>query len=111
MAFGAEYRTEKVDQVSDPISQASGWRQINRQSLKGSFNVKEVYGEVGVPVLKDSGFGVSLDLNGVTGAMVTCLPRLCRRLVEGCAAVETHKAVHYWAEFPQCVVQMQQTPL
>jgi len=64
VAFGAEYRTEKVDQVSDPISQASGWRQINPQSLKGSFNVKEVYGEVGVPVLKESALGNSLDLNG-----------------------------------------------
>ncbi|BAK67812.1 TonB-dependent receptor-like protein [Sphingobium sp. SYK-6] len=64
LALGAEYRTEEVSQVSDPISQASGWRQINAQTLSGRFNVKELYGEIGVPVLKDSAIAEELDVSG-----------------------------------------------
>jgi iron complex outermembrane receptor protein len=63
IATGAEYRREAVNQTSDPISQANGWRQINAQTLKGSFNVKEVYAEVGVPLVKGVPLISNLDVN------------------------------------------------
>jgi len=64
VAAGGEYRKESVVQTSDPISQAGGWRQINTQALSGSYNVKEAYAEVGLPLLKDSPLGRNLDIDG-----------------------------------------------
>jgi outer membrane receptor protein involved in Fe transport len=63
-AFGAEYRTESIVIDSDPISQASGWRQINAQALDGSYKVKEGFLEVGVPLLNELPMAYLLDLNG-----------------------------------------------
>ncbi|MEH3105786.1 MAG: TonB-dependent receptor [Sphingomonas fennica] len=64
IATGIEYRRESVDQRSDPISQANGWRQINAQTLNGAYYVKEIYGEIGVPLLKDLALVRNLDVNG-----------------------------------------------
>ena len=63
-AVGAEYRTEAIVVDSDPISRASGWRQINAQPLDGSYNVKEGFFEVGVPLLNQVPMAYLLDLNG-----------------------------------------------
>jgi iron complex outermembrane receptor protein len=63
-AFGLEYREEKIDVTSDPISMARGWRQINTQPLNGSYEVKEGFLEVGVPLLKDLPLATLLDVNG-----------------------------------------------
>lgn len=64
VAFGAEYRKEKADATSDEVSQASGWFYGNPKPLHGSYDVKEVYGEVNVPVLADMSFIERLDLSG-----------------------------------------------
>lgn len=64
LAFGGEYRREKINSVSDAVSLVSGWRSINQQPFSGKLNVKEVYAEVGVPLAKDAAFAKSLDLNG-----------------------------------------------
>jgi len=61
-ALGAEYRKETADQVVDAISAAGGFEFANQQPLTGRFNVKEVFGEIVVPILKDSSFGNSMDL-------------------------------------------------
>jgi iron complex outermembrane receptor protein len=63
-AVGAEYRTEAIVVDSDAISRASGWRQINAQPLDGSYNVKEGFFEVGVPLLNEVPAAYLLDLNG-----------------------------------------------
>ena len=63
-AFGGEYRKEEISVDSDPISQASGWRQINTQPLNGDFNVKEGFLEIGVPLLKEAPGAYLLNLNG-----------------------------------------------
>jgi iron complex outermembrane receptor protein len=63
VATGLEYRREAVKQTSDPISRANGWRQINAQTLDGEYNVKEIYAEVGVPLLKDVPLAENLDVN------------------------------------------------
>jgi len=64
LAFGGEYRREKINSVSDAVSMVSGWRSINQQPFSGSLNVKEVYAEVGVPLARDVPFAKSLELNG-----------------------------------------------
>ncbi|WP_232332824.1 TonB-dependent receptor domain-containing protein [Novosphingobium aquimarinum] len=63
VAFGGEMRREKIVSVSDPISEARGWRSINQQSFSGKINVKEIYGEVLVPLLKDKPFAENLEVN------------------------------------------------
>jgi iron complex outermembrane receptor protein len=62
-AFGGEYRKESIDATSDPISQANQWQSGARQPISGSYTVKEVFGELAVPLLKDLPFARSLDLN------------------------------------------------
>ncbi len=62
-AFGAEYRKEEIDAVADPISEANGWHSSNRKAIVGSYNVKEVYGELAIPLLRDAPFAQALDLN------------------------------------------------
>ena len=61
-ALGAEYRKETAVQVVDAISAASGFEFANQQPLDGRFNVKEIFGELVVPILKDSSFGNAMDL-------------------------------------------------
>ena len=77
-AVGAEYRKSSLNQVtnSDPTipTDFTGLRGVvnsgrlkyaflNIGSAKGSYEIKEAYGELNVPVLRDSAIG-SLELNG-----------------------------------------------
>lgn len=62
-AFGAEYRRESIDATSDPISQANQWQSGARQPISGSYNVKEVFGELAIPLLRDLPFARSIDIN------------------------------------------------
>lgn len=60
-AFGAEWRKLTTNQTVDAISAAGGFEFTNQKPLSGAFNVKEAYGELVVPVLKDSPMGRALD--------------------------------------------------
>lgn len=62
-AAGAEYRTESIAAEVDPVSLAGGFVQ-NYSPLHGRSKVTEFYGEVNVPLLRDSPLGQSLELNG-----------------------------------------------
>jgi iron complex outermembrane receptor protein len=79
VAVGGEYRKQSLLQTSnsDPTRSIdlTGIRtnvppfilQYNSTNVgfaRGKLNVKEAYGEVAVPILKDSPLGMSLDLNG-----------------------------------------------
>jgi outer membrane receptor protein involved in Fe transport len=64
IAAGAEYRKESIDAVADPISEAGLWGTGNRKGAKGSYNVKEVYGEIVVPLLHDVPLIKAFDFNG-----------------------------------------------
>jgi outer membrane receptor protein involved in Fe transport len=64
VAVGGEYRKEKVTTTSDPIAARGGWDSGNIRPLSGSYNVKEGYAEVAVPLARDMAFAQSLDLNG-----------------------------------------------
>jgi len=63
LATGAEYRKEKGRAVADPISEAGGFSSGNRKGFAGSYDVREVYGELAVPVLQDVPLIAALDLN------------------------------------------------
>jgi outer membrane receptor protein involved in Fe transport len=62
LAVGAEWREIEAKTTADPLSNAGGYRLVNQQDFYGKYSVKEVYGELQIPVLKDSPVG-SLDLN------------------------------------------------
>lgn len=64
VALGAEYRKEQVNADSDTASQASLWDYANPKPLHGSYNAKEFYGEVNVPLIKDWAFAQRLDVTG-----------------------------------------------
>jgi len=63
-AVGGEFRKESLDVVVDPISAASGWKQINAQPIQGSYTVKEGFLEIGVPLAKDNLLAHLLDVDG-----------------------------------------------
>lgn len=75
-AGGVEYRQEKANATSDPVSQllipvgtsgqsiAGGFLIGNQLPLKGVYDLWEVYGETVVPLLRDVPLVKSLDFNG-----------------------------------------------
>jgi outer membrane receptor protein involved in Fe transport len=64
VAVGLEYRNEKQVTVVDPIAEVAGYESTNARSLRGSFNAKEIFGEVAVPLAKDWIFARSLEVTG-----------------------------------------------
>lgn len=81
VAFGGEYRKETADQTVDPLSplvtdvtgirgapasqqgRPGSFNFFNPLPLAGSYEVKEAYGEVGAPLLKDRPFIKELSLS------------------------------------------------
>ncbi|GAA4222000.1 TonB-dependent receptor [Sphingomonas endophytica] len=63
VAVGGEYRRDSVDNRSDPVSDVNGWRQGTFGSYYGKLEVKEAYGEVSIPLARETGFARSLDLD------------------------------------------------
>ena len=63
IAAGFEYRKESFSATADQLSIDSRWNVGNFKPGANDYNVKEFFGEVLVPVLKDSPLG-SLELNG-----------------------------------------------
>lgn len=64
VALGVEYRRERVNSVVDAASAARRYDVSNYQPIRGSYHTKEAYGEIVVPLLKDSPAGRSLEFNG-----------------------------------------------
>lgn len=82
LATGAEYRTEDVRQITDPISPTTidftgirggpaalngrlgPYRFANFQPFGGGYNVKEIFAEVGVPLLEGASFADKLSVDG-----------------------------------------------
>ncbi|HEX7946760.1 MAG TPA: TonB-dependent receptor [Phenylobacterium sp.] len=63
-ATGAEYRHDTLKQTADPLQILGLYSSGNNKSYSGKETVKEVYGEVEVPVLKDMTGFQQLGLNG-----------------------------------------------
>ena len=64
IAVGYEHRRQFGSFTPDPVIQAGLGADIPAQAARGSFNVDEFYGELRVPLLKDTPFFQSLELNG-----------------------------------------------
>lgn len=62
-AVGLEYRDLSGSIQTDPIAQAIGWANGNIQPSSGGYDVKEVFGEVAMPLYRGDAFLRSLDLN------------------------------------------------
>jgi outer membrane receptor protein involved in Fe transport len=63
IALGGEYRKISSTTVADPRSLAGEFRLVNQQNFFGEYSVKEAFGEVQIPILKDSTIAKSLDAN------------------------------------------------
>ncbi|WP_374942711.1 TonB-dependent receptor domain-containing protein [Sphingomonas sp.] len=64
VAIGYEHRFQYGSFTPDPVIQAGLGSDIPAQAASGKFNVDEVYGELRVPVLRDTPFFQLLELNG-----------------------------------------------
>ena len=65
IAAGAEYRRDSISGDADAVSKTNGYFQLNGSAIAaGHVDVKEVYGEAELPVLKQSVVGYALNLNG-----------------------------------------------
>ncbi|WP_225205222.1 TonB-dependent receptor plug domain-containing protein [Novosphingobium huizhouense] len=64
IAIGAEHRKQEGYFEPDPVIQAGLGADIPAQAARGSFKVDEIYGEIRLPLLKDTPFFHSLELNG-----------------------------------------------
>lgn len=62
-AFGVEYREEELSAAADPDSELNRWSTSNRKGLSGSYDVREVYAEVGIPLLNGAPLAESVDLS------------------------------------------------
>ncbi|WP_417624684.1 TonB-dependent receptor [Paremcibacter congregatus] len=63
-SFGLEYRKESLKREVDDLSERALFLITNAQPLEGDYNVKEVFGEVLVPLLNEETSGQSLNFNG-----------------------------------------------
>ena len=64
VAVGAEYRKNSARQSADPLSRTNAFVGANQGQLSGQLDIKEVFGEVVVPVLKNAPLIRNLDVSG-----------------------------------------------
>jgi iron complex outermembrane receptor protein len=63
VAFGAQYREEKVTSFADPLSISNQWFAANFKPTFGSYDVLDGFMETVIPLLRDKPWAKSLDLN------------------------------------------------
>lgn len=91
VAAGFEYRKESFSSTSDPTSMASLWNVGNFKGGSNGYNVKEFFGEILVPLLRDSALGERLELNAAirrtdystSGAVTTWKAGLTYDIIDG----------------------------
>jgi iron complex outermembrane recepter protein len=64
VAAGVEYRRDDYEGTVSPFDLAGEYGSASATAVAGAFNVKEVFGEVRVPLLKDIPFASSLSIEG-----------------------------------------------
>ena len=64
VAVGVEHRQQSAAFTPDPIVSAGLGADIPAQPAKGKYHVNEIYGEIRVPILKDTPGFYSLEVNG-----------------------------------------------
>jgi iron complex outermembrane receptor protein len=91
IAAGFEYRKESFSSTADALSLASLWNVGNFKPGSNGYNVKEFFGEVLVPLLKDSAVAKNLEFNGAirrtdystSGAVTTWKAGLTWEVIDG----------------------------
>ena len=63
LATGIEYRKEEIDAVADPVAEANNWHTGNVKSISGSYNSKEGFAELVLPLAKEAAWAEALDLS------------------------------------------------
>lgn len=63
LAAGIDYRSEYVKSIPDAIAQMGDAAESNSQVTQGGYNVKEIYGEVRLPVLKNAPYAQELSFD------------------------------------------------
>ncbi|MDB5717797.1 MAG: tonB dependent receptor family protein [Sphingomonas bacterium] len=64
LSVGGEWRRNAINGATDPISAINGFWVLNGQAVNGKQTVKEAYAETVVPLLTETRFARSLELNG-----------------------------------------------
>ncbi len=64
IAVGAEYRKEASKEIFDPLSNTARNSYLQQTNTRGSFDVKEAYGEIIVPLIHDTPFIKQLTIRG-----------------------------------------------
>jgi outer membrane receptor protein involved in Fe transport len=64
IAVGADYYDKSASSTQDALSLAKAYFTGNFQPFSGSLNVKEAFGEISIPVLKDVPLFRALEING-----------------------------------------------
>jgi iron complex outermembrane recepter protein len=63
-AFGVSYRKDKINDVPGELSRTGNvWGSISAATTKGTDDVKEIYGEIELPLLRGASFAQDLSLN------------------------------------------------
>jgi outer membrane receptor protein involved in Fe transport len=62
-SIGAEYRKDDLTLKTDAVAAVNGWRQAASAPYSGEVSVKEIYGELSVPLLKDAPLAQSVELS------------------------------------------------
>ncbi|NLR40552.1 TonB-dependent receptor [Novosphingobium sp. ERW19] len=62
-AAGYEWRKLSATTVADDLSIAGAYRLVNQQNFAGSYSINEFFGELQLPIFKDSALGRSFDVN------------------------------------------------
>ena len=62
-AAGYEWRKISANTVADALSLTGAYRLVNQQNFTGSYSINEFFGELQVPILKDSVIAQSFDIN------------------------------------------------
>lgn len=62
-AAGYEWRKLSANTVADARSLTGSYRLVNQQNFSGAYTIKEFFGELQIPVLKDAPFAQSFDIN------------------------------------------------
>lgn len=63
LATGVEYRKEKIESVADPIAENNGWHTGNVKSISGSYDAREGFAELVLPLAKDLPLARESDLS------------------------------------------------
>jgi outer membrane receptor protein involved in Fe transport len=62
-AIGGEYRDESVVVTTNALSAAGAFRLANSSPYRGSYNIKEAFAEIDLPLLRDTVFARALSVN------------------------------------------------